>query len=422
MVHRLAKVSNLLGYIGATTALMPMIIISAIHNLSLTPPFPLAVLRAASQIIPGDYHSWYTEFKFLGDAMHDKATAINATRFPVSARDMYFRAASYYRAADFFLHENQTDPRIKALGKSSTDDFNAAAALLDIPPIVTSLPASDFDIPIYFFSPATKPGCKPSKRPTVIVGTGYDGSQQALYHSIGRSILERGYNYISYEGPGQPTVRRDQNLGFIGEWWEVITPIVDYLHFNRSDVDTDRIALVGESFGGTLAPRAASREHRLSAVVAIDGVTSIAAYILAQLPEELSALYYSNSTLENAEFDQVMLGLMRDATQPTELRWVIAQGMYSFNTQSPHVWLSKLSTITSGKDILDKIECPVLVFGAEDDILPIQQSRDMAAMLDDRGTYYLFKNDVGAGQHCQLGAEAQLAQVTMDWLGEVWGL
>ena len=51
--------------------------------------------------------------------------------------------------------------------------------------------------------------------PTVLVGSGYDGSQEELYHSIVRETLARGLNVVTYEGPGQPTVIREQKVGFI---------------------------------------------------------------------------------------------------------------------------------------------------------------------------------------------------------------
>jgi hypothetical protein len=37
-----------------------------------------------------------------------------------------------------------------------------------------------------------------------------------------------------------------------------------------------------------------------------------------------------------------------------------------------------------------------------------------------KGYYHLFPTDLGAGEHCQLGAEPQLAQVTQDWLSGVF--
>lgn len=43
------------------------------------------------------------------------------------------------------------------------------------------------------------------------------------------SALDRGWNCISYEGPGHPTMRREQNIVFIPEWEQVATPVVDYI-------------------------------------------------------------------------------------------------------------------------------------------------------------------------------------------------
>ena len=58
------------------------------------------------------------------------------------------------------------------------------------------------------------------------------------------------------------------------DWWNVVTPLVDYLE-SREDVDMSKLALAGISFGGQLAPLAASQEHRFSALILIDGLKSI---------------------------------------------------------------------------------------------------------------------------------------------------
>ncbi|CAH0048533.1 unnamed protein product [Clonostachys solani] len=381
------------------------------------------VLRLASQITPGDFESWYSEFKYMADALHEKADAIDKKRFPVSARDTYFRSASYYRGADFFLHSNQSDPRIFSLWDSALADFDTATSLLPNPPFRKNLTGDSFDIPIMFF-PAASIGhgnhnaSRPQERiPTVIVGSGYDGSQEAIYHSIGRAITERGWNYVSYEGPGQPTVRRQQKIGFIPNWWDVVTPIVDYLE-SRPDVDPRKIALVGESFGGTLAPMAASREHRISAVLAIDGLMSLFKALTSQLPDSLNNLFASG----NSEvFDETMLGIMNNATTPTQFRWVIAQGLWSFNTTSPFEWFTRLSKIALDEEIVANITCPTFVGDGEHDTLAGSgQPQELAAALGSLATYNQFKQDLGAGEHCQIGAEAQLAQVSLDWLGDVW--
>jgi dienelactone hydrolase len=60
-------------------------------------------------------------------------------------------------------------------------------------------------------------------------------------------------------------VRRRQHIGFIPDWWTSASPVVDYLE-TRSDVDIKKLALTGVSFGGILAPLAASRDKRYSAL------------------------------------------------------------------------------------------------------------------------------------------------------------
>jgi pimeloyl-ACP methyl ester carboxylesterase len=86
--------------------------------------------------------------------------------------------------------------------------------------------------------------------------------------------LERGYNVLIFEGPGQGSMLFERQVPFRYDWENVITPIVDYLR-DRPEVDDDRIALSGSSQGGELVVRAAAFEHRLAAVVADPGFLSV---------------------------------------------------------------------------------------------------------------------------------------------------
>lgn len=105
---------------------------------------------------------------------------------------------------------------------------------------------------------------KAEKRPTLILGNGNDTAQEGFYHTLVQPALELGWNGISYEGPGQPTVRRMQNIGFIPEWERAVTPVVDYLLIHKSKVV--------DPFGDYLAARAAAFEPRLKAVLVDGGV------------------------------------------------------------------------------------------------------------------------------------------------------
>src|SRR5262252_955820 len=87
------------------------------------------VLDVADRITPGDFESWHREFLALAQqvaaegARSDRASSI-------TVRDRAFRAASYYRAADFFLHGTPDDPRIDGTWASATALFNQAIAHL----------------------------------------------------------------------------------------------------------------------------------------------------------------------------------------------------------------------------------------------------------------------------------------------------
>jgi dipeptidyl aminopeptidase/acylaminoacyl peptidase len=95
---------------------------------------------------------------------------------------------------------------------------------------------------------------------------------EELYTSAAAPALERGYNCLTFEGPGQGEVIRKQKFPFRYDWEKVVTPVIDYALTRDSDIDPSQIALMGISIGGYLAARAAAYEHRISACVLYDGV------------------------------------------------------------------------------------------------------------------------------------------------------
>ncbi|KAK4539311.1 hypothetical protein LTR36_000804 [Oleoguttula mirabilis] len=384
------------------------------------------ILRIATQIVPGDFESFYGAFYTMAEHIHGIAEAVNATKDPVGAREAYFRAASYYRGADFFLHGNWSDPRIYSLWEQQLASFDKAIALLE------PAPAERFSLKTYsdnigdyeaigvFYKASA---CNESL-PTVLVGNGYDGAQEESYHYACVEILKRGVNCVTYEGPGQPTVRRQQDIGFIPDWWTVASPVMDYLS-GRPDVDISKVALVGISFGGTLAPRAASHDDRYSAVVAIDGLFSIQQVIEEQLPAEVIAPF--NATNATA-FNEIIEYIQADTAYPTELRWLIDWSLFAFKTHSPYDWFTRLGEITMSKDVVRKLSIPVFVAKGQDDTMTLEEPETAYQMLTtDRPNgkaltyWHQFNTSLGAGEHCSIGAEAQLWQVVLGWLSGVWG-
>jgi dipeptidyl aminopeptidase/acylaminoacyl peptidase len=94
-------------------------------------------------------------------------------------------------------------------------------------------------------------------KPTLIMHTGFDGS----------AAIERGYNVLAFDEPGQYGPLHREGLVFRPDWEKVVTPVVDFA-LRQPGVDPKRIALMGISMGGYLAPRAAAFEKRLAALIA----------------------------------------------------------------------------------------------------------------------------------------------------------
>ncbi|KAL2213558.1 2,6-dihydropseudooxynicotine hydrolase [Sarocladium strictum] len=398
------------------------------HQLSKDPEFHYEILRnmaltsaegadigemlvAVQKIKPGDFESYYETFNELATHVHKQAKSIDATKHPLSARNMFFKASTYYRSADFFLHGNWSDPRINTLWAKQLDAFDSGMALLPVPGqrVVLNSTDDNFTIPAIFFGSG-----QPGPRPTLILGNGYDGAQEEIFHVVGLAALQRGINVITYEGPGQPSVRRYQNRGFIPDWEKVVTPVVDFA-LTRPEVNPNGIGIWGYSFGGYLAPRAAAFDHRLAAVLAVDGVYNFGKTILGQFPESVKKLYDSG---DEKAFNQILEGALANATTPTSVRWSLEQGMWSFNTENPYEF-ARMTQLYNLTDVASKIQVPVFVGSAENDNFFPGQAQDLSKALGSKATYHVFKAADGAGEHCSVGASSLLNQVTLDWFEDV---
>ncbi|EFR01000.1 2,6-dihydropseudooxynicotine hydrolase [Nannizzia gypsea CBS 118893] len=376
------------------------------------------ILTAASEIKAGDFESYYATFNKLATRVHEQAKGINLTNHPISARRAFFKAATYYRSADFFLRGNWTDPRVYSLWDKHLEAFNTAISLLPVPGQRVTLhakgnePNSNFSIPIIFY------GCGlPGPRPTIIMGNGYDGAQEEMYHVLGKAALDRGINVITYEGPGQPTVRREQKLGFIPEWEKVVTPVVDYA-LTRPEVRVNAIGLMGLSFGGFLAPRAAAVEKRIAAVIALDGIYDFGESNLRPFPPQLKELFKSGS--ENAKrFDSIVEAGLAEPSADTFTRWAVQQGLWSFNTESPFEWLSQTQKYNMD-GFVQNITMPVFVADAQNDQFFPGQAKALADKIGSKfATYHEFRAVDGAGEHCSVGASVLANQILLDWFEDI---
>ncbi|MFE0649504.1 alpha/beta hydrolase family protein [Streptomyces sp. NPDC059534] len=369
-------------------------------------------LATAGRIDDGDFGSWYEEWTRTADRVREQAGTSLARGRTVSARDALMRASNYYRSADFFLHGDRTDPRIAVAREASVTCYRQAAGLFDAPLERVGIPYEDTTLPGYFYAPDTSGRV----RPTLVMHNGFDGTGDECYFMGGRAAQERGYNVLAFEGPGQGEVIHDQGLPFRPDWENVVGPVLDFL-LKRPEVDADRVALLGISMGGVLAPRAAAFDDRIGAVITFDGVYDMFAFSLGLVP--LPAEEATRRLLADAD-DELDALLDEVIAENSVARWSTDHGMWVLDAPTPRTFLGKLYDYHLRDGIAERVTCPVLVMKSETDFAFEGQPEALYAHLPGPKGFAAFTNEEGAGAHCQVGAMNLAAARMFDWLDGVF--
>ncbi len=191
----------------------------------------------------------------------------------LSACRAFLRASEYYRQAYYFIRSDLADSRLRADYRGHVESFGAAAQLMQRPAEQVSIPYQGATLKGYWFVA----GGSDQARPTVLLPCGYDSTAEAGWVDV-PDALERGYNALCFEGPGQGQALLEQGLHLRPDFEAVLTPVVDWV-LGRPEADPARLVLVGRSFAGYLAPRAAASEHRLAALVCDPAQPDMAAHL-----------------------------------------------------------------------------------------------------------------------------------------------
>lgn len=369
------------------------------------------VLAIVGRIQPGDYDGWYDTYREFADRLAAQGEAQRAKGHRISARDSLLRASNYYRSSEFFLHANPADPRIAYAYKRTVDCYAAAAALCSPGIEVLEIPYEGTTLPGYFHRAEGGTG----RRPTVILHTGFDGSAEEMHFDGARAAVERGYNVLVFDGPGQFGPLHRQGLTFRPDWEKVVSPVVDFA-LAREDVDPRNIALYGVSFGGYLALRAAAFEPRLAACIADDGVYDYGASQVASMPEAMRREILRRAALpDDPELDAILARVM--AANSTA-RWAFTHGAYAFGARSPRAYLAACQSYHLRDGIAEQIRCPTLVCDAEEDLFFHGQAQQLYNHLTCPKTLLRFTAAEGAGAHCAAGARRLAFGRIYDWLDE----
>ncbi len=208
------------------------------------------------------YETYVDGFSALARRLSARADAALSAAHRVSARSASLRAAHYHKQALFFILGTSRPAAEVSVYGAMQAQWDRAARLFDPPLERVQIPYEGTTLPGYFLA-ATPSG---ARRPTIILVNGSDGQNVDLWAYGGAAALERGYNALIVEGPGQGAMLFERQVPFRPDWEKVVTPVVDFL-VARPEVDARRIGIVGWSMGGGLVARAAAFEPRLAAIV-----------------------------------------------------------------------------------------------------------------------------------------------------------
>jgi 2,6-dihydroxypseudooxynicotine hydrolase len=202
------------------------------------------------------WNEWYRgwaelalEYEQLGDEAH-------AAGFNVTAGERYWQASIYWHYAQFLWFER---PQEREDGqRRKAELYQKGAPLLQPPAERVEIPFDGTRIPGYVRLPQGV-----ERAPCVILIGGLESTKEESY-TFENLCLRRGLATFAFDGPGQGEYFFQRPLG---PDFEVYTSrVVDYL-MTRSDIDADRLAVLGRALGGNMAVRSAAFDERLKGCV-----------------------------------------------------------------------------------------------------------------------------------------------------------
>lgn len=221
-------------------------------------------LEVAQRLEPFNPLSWYNEWRRVADINEEIAEGYAEQGLKVSANQFYLRAFRFHRAS--IVYQEDTD-RTMIPGYMKTREMFDKAWEMVPPPIERVTINVDGNNLDGYFRRAS--GSSSARHPVVIGYLGADSMAESTILGSG-SYASRGMSSLVVDLPGQGAAKRLKNLYMPPDTERFVSDLIDYLE-TRSDVDTSRIGIRGISMGGYAAPRAATADGRIKAIVTSAG-------------------------------------------------------------------------------------------------------------------------------------------------------
>jgi alpha-beta hydrolase superfamily lysophospholipase len=364
-------------------------------------------LATAAAVADGDREGWYRAWTELADRSFTAAEASAAGGHRASAEGAFLRASNYYRNAYIFHLEAPLPAVALEAYRRQREAFARAAASMQSPLERLAIPFDGASLPGWF-CPAGG-----GRAPVVISVGGYDSTAEESYFWNGAAARARGYHAVTFDGPGQGGVLLEQGVPFRPDWEKVISAVIDAVA-KRPDVDAQRIAVVGESFGGLLAPRGAARDRRVAACVLDPAQMSLFRAFLSRLP--LPASLKEGLPRGPSWLVAILRAVLARMARKPSAGWALRRGMLTHGVATP--WDYFLDTARyETVDLVGEIRCPTLVCDAANDDISASARAFFEALTCEK-SYVRFTAGEGAADHCVMGNRPLFHERIFDWLDE----
>ncbi len=181
---------------------------------------------------------------------------------PVTARDNFYMAAGFYASAQWPIYENSAENL--EFNAQKRDSYSRYAELADHRVEAVWLKVGDARIPAWFHLPYHYQG---GQIPALVSVPGMDGFKERTVSLYGDRWLNRGVAVLAIEAPGQYECPTLDVYGSMDAWKATGTAAFEWLAA-RAEIDSDKIAITGNSFGSFIATIAFSNEPRFACCAA----------------------------------------------------------------------------------------------------------------------------------------------------------
>jgi hypothetical protein len=363
------------------------------------------VLYLTRQVTDGDFESAFLAFKRAGDEALALADDSLAGGHRESARQAFLWAQNFYDSATYFVDGSSDPSRFLPTWEALYDCWLKSLSTFDPPIEPVTIPYEGTPLHgFYFRSKSPK-----RKRPLLILANGSDGSLLDMWLWGGAGATARGYDCLTFDGPGQGYALWKQKLYFRPDWEKVVGPVVDFA-LRRRDVDPKRIAIQGISQGGYWIPRALAFEKRIAAGIADPGVVDVSTSWTQVLPAPLLGLLKAGRKIE---FDEYLGKAMAPKDRAT-LNFRMRPFGFSSYFDTYHAVLEyNLSSVAN------RIQSPLLITSPANEAYWPGQSKQLYDLVNGPKSLVEFSEADGADLHCEPQGTGIRDLRIFNWLDKI---